>query len=339
MNESAKNEEAITIQVDEASASSRLDSFLASHFSKFSRAKLQRSIIKGKVNVAGKQAKASLKLKEGQTVSIVLPEPESAAPIAEDIPLEIIFEDEHMAVVNKPPAMVVHPAKGHWSGTLTAALAFHFQKLSTVGGESRPGIVHRLDRDTSGVILIAKTDLAHANLAKQFETRTVTKTYWAIVTPAPDHDRGFIDKPIGPHPYQREKMAIRENHASSRTASSFFEVVERFGEKTKGEKNSKPGQHSKAALVKVQPKTGRTHQIRVHLAHIGCPVLCDRLYGGRAQIRANEIDRRSTDETVLLARQALHAKSIEFDHPDSGERMTLEADVPEDISRTLECFR
>jgi len=116
-------------------------------------------------------------------------------------------------------------------------------------------------------------------------------------------------------------------------------VIERFGEKTKGEKNSKPGQYTKAALVKVQPKTGRTHQIRVHLAHIGCPVLCDRLYGGRAQIRANEIDRRSTNETVLLDRQALHAKSIEFDHPNSGERMTLEADVPEDISRTLACFR
>lgn len=339
MPDSEQPTEQITLVVDETVALSRLDSFLASNFSNFSRAKLQRAIAKGKVTVDGKVAKASLKLKTGQSVSLTLPEQVSEAPIPEDIPLDIVFEDEHMAAVNKPPAMVVHPAKGHWSGTLTAALAFHFQNLSTVGGEGRPGIVHRLDRDTSGIILIAKTDEAHSKLAKQFELRTVKKTYWAIVSPAPDHDRGVIDKPIGTHPYQREKMAIRENHKSSRTASSFFEIMERFGENTKGEKNSDTNKNTKAALVLVQPKTGRTHQIRVHLAHLGSPVLCDRLYGGRAQIRVNEIDRRSKDDTVLLARQALHAKSIEFDHPETGERMKLEAKVPTDIEKTLDFLR
>jgi 23S rRNA pseudouridine1911/1915/1917 synthase len=314
-----------SLTVAEHESQMRLDSFLVSHFSQFSRAKLQRAVAKGNVKVDGQIAKASLKLKSGQTVSLTVPHLDSSGPAAEDIPLDIIFEDDHIVAINKPFAMVVHPAKGHWSGTLTAALAFHFNNLSSIGGPSRPGIVHRLDRDTSGVILIAKTDQAHSNLAIQFESRTVEKRYLAIVTPAPNRDRDLIEKPIGIHPYQREKMAIREQHKSSRPATTFYEVLQRFGEGI--------------ALLSVSPKTGRTHQIRVHLAHTGSPVLCDRLYSGRSQLKICDIDRRSGDQKILLARQALHAKTLEIDHPISGQRMKFEAELAADMRELIEVLQ
>ena len=187
-----------------------------------------------------------------------------AAP--ENIPLDILYEDEWLAAINKPPGMVVHPAKGHWAGTLTSALQFHFDTLSGAGGPTRPGIVHRLDRDTSGVFVVAKTDRAHFALADQFEQRTVEKEYFALVCGNPDRDRDLIDLPIGVHPYQREKMAIRRDHPTSRPAQR----------STKSSSDSRALQ--RFALM---PKTGRTHQIRVHLSSIGCPVLCDRYYGGR----------------------------------------------------------
>lgn len=301
----------------------RLDSFLVSHFSKHSRVRLQRAISRGDVLVDGKKVKSSTRLKPGQTVVCQPIEVPTEGPIPEDIPLDLIFEDEHIVAINKPPAMVVHPAKGHWSGTLTAGLAFHFKSLSSIGGPTRPGIVHRLDRDTSGVILVAKTDQAHAALGKQFQDRTVEKEYCAIVTPAPDRDRDVIDKPIGDHPYQREKKAIRESHSSSRAATSMYEVVERL---------------NGFALVTVKPKTGRTHQIRVHMAHIGCPVVCDRLYSGRARLTMNDLN-RDGDQTVLLDRQALHAMKISFDHPATGERMVLESKMPDDVARLLDAIR
>jgi len=301
----------------------RLDSFLVSQFTKHSRVRLQRAIAKGDVLVDGKKSKSSTRLKEGQSVVCQPIEAPVEGPIPEDIPLDLIYEDEHLVAINKPPAMVVHPAKGHWSGTLTAALAFHFESLSSIGGPTRPGIVHRLDRDTSGVILVAKTDQAHAALGKQFQDRTVHKQYLAIVTPAPDRDRDVIDKPIGDHPYQREKKAIRESHRSSRAATTMYEVIERM----KG-----------FALVEARPKTGRTHQIRVHLAHVGCPVACDRLYSGRARLSLNDLN-RDGDETVLMDRHALHAKKISFDHPDTGQRMELECDLPADMQRLLDAIR
>ncbi|QEG22696.1 RluA family pseudouridine synthase [Mariniblastus fucicola] len=312
-----------TIVVAPEEDQQRLDSFLVSHFSKHSRVRLQRAIAKGDVLVDGKKAKSSTKLKPGQSVVCEPIEAPTEGPIPEDIPLDLIFEDEHMIAINKPPLMVVHPAKGHWSGTLTAALAFHFKSLSSIGGPTRPGIVHRLDRDTSGVILVAKTDQAHAALGKQFQDRTVEKEYHAIVTPAPDRDRDVIDKPIGNHPYQREKKAIRENHSSSRAAVSMYEVLERL---------------NGFALVAVKPKTGRTHQIRVHMAHVGCPVACDRLYSGRARLTGNDLN-RDGDETVLLDRQALHARKIGFDHPVSGERMLLESKFPADMTRLWEAIK
>ena len=310
--------------VPEESVGERLDAFLVRQFPKHSRVKLQRAIAAGKVTVDGNNAKSSTRLSEGQSVCCDPFEEEVVGPIPEKIPLDIIFEDESMVAINKPPAMVVHPAKGHWAGTLTSALAFHFQQLSSVGGPTRPGIVHRLDRDTSGVILVAKTDAAHVALAAQFEARTVAKEYLAIVTPAPELDRDIIDRPIGAHPFQREKKAIRDNHQTSRHAISRYEVTERF---------------DGYAVVVVHPKTGRTHQIRVHLDHSGFPVLCDRLYSGRARITVGELQQRQKDETVLLQRQALHARSISFAHPVSGESMTLAAELPADISRTIAALR
>lgn len=313
-----------TRNVEIEHANMRLDSFLVSQFPQFSRAKLQRVVVKHQVTVDGAVSKSSLKLKPGQRVEIVLPSPEPVASIPEDIPLDLLYEDEHMVAINKPPAMVVHPARGHWSGTLTAALAFRFDQLSQVGGATRPGIVHRLDRDTSGVILVAKSDLAHHHLSKQFEQRTVKKEYWAIVSPGPDRDRDKIDKPIGVHPYQREKMAIRDGHSTSREAVSIYEVAERF---------------NGFALMRLFPKTGRTHQIRVHLAHAGSPVLCDRLYSGRARVTHGDFTGDRTDQDVLLDRQALHARKISFNHPVSDERITVTAPLREDLERTLEVIR
>lgn len=312
------------LTVSEEEHLERLDAFLVRHFPKFSRVKLQRAIAAKKVRVDGKHAKSSTRLKREQKIEFLPPQPEPENTIPEDIPLNILYEDDHLVAINKPPSMVVHPAKGHWSGTLTAALAFHFQQLSSIGGATRPGIVHRLDRDTSGVILVAKSDAAHINLASQFEKRIVEKEYFAIVSPSPNHDRDIIDKPIGAHPYQREKKAIRIGHSTSRNASSFFEVIERY---------------QGFASVRVKPKTGRTHQIRVHMAHIGCSVLCDRLYSGRAKLHLHDLTRKNQDQEILLERQALHALNIKFQHPIDGNEMSISAPIPDDIQQTEQAIR
>ena len=302
----------------------RLDQFLAQQLPAYSRVHLRKVINAAGVMVNGQRTKASHRLHAGERVSLELPELAREGPQPEDIPLELLYEDDEIAVVNKPPGMVVHPAKGHWSGTLAAALQFHFNQLSTAGGATRPGIVHRLDRDTSGVLVVAKTDRAHLALADQFEHRTVEKEYLAIVAGAPDRDRDVIDLPIGAHPYHREKMAIRRDSNTSRKAETFYEVVERF---------------TGFALLKVLPKTGRTHQIRLHLASIDCPVLCDRLYGGRAQLTKADLTRSASDAEVLLSRQALHARRLKFSHPTSGAPLELTAPIPADLEHCLAALR
>lgn len=311
---------AVEILVPETAADARLDSFLARELPAFSRVHLRRLINAAEVTVEGRRAKAAHRLRPGERIRVVLSDPPRKAPQPEDIPLDILYEDRWLAAINKPAGMVVHPAKGHWSGTLTAALQFHFDRLSHLGGPTRPGIVHRLDRDTSGVILVAKDDRVHRLLAAQFEQRTIEKEYFAIVTGQPDRDRDAIDRPIGLHPYQREKMAIRPHDPASRPSRSFYEVLERF---------------DGFAAVRIVPKTGRTHQIRVHLQSIGCPVLCDRHYGGRATVTRGEIRRHPDDTHVLLARQALHAKSLKLVHPESGEPLLLEAPLAPDIEAVL----
>ncbi|MEN6404901.1 MAG: RluA family pseudouridine synthase [Thermoguttaceae bacterium] len=315
----------VELTVEAAEAGHRLDAFLACHFPDYSRVHLRRVIAAGGVRVEERGGKPAYRLKPGQRVSIVLPEIPRQSPRPENIPLEILYQDEHLAVINKPPGMVVHPARGHWSGTLASALQYHFgPTLSLGGGVCRPGIVHRLDRDTSGVILVARNDSAHFHLAKQFASRSIEKEYFALVCGNPQRDRDLIDCPIGFHPHVREKMAVRHDDAASRPAQTFYEVLERF---------------DGFAAMKLLPKTGRTHQIRVHLHHIGCPVLCDRQYGGRRIITRGEIRRDPTDETVLLDRQALHARRVRFVHPVSGERLEIEAPLPGDITAVLEELR
>jgi 23S rRNA pseudouridine1911/1915/1917 synthase len=298
----------------------RLDVLLAEHFPSHSRALIRRAITHGGALVDGRGAKPAYRLKPGQRVSFVVPELPRQAPRPENIPLEVLYVDDWMAAINKPPGMVVHPARGHWSGTLASALVYHFGTLSSTGGPTRPGIVHRLDRDTSGVILVARNDTAHARLSGQFENRTVQKEYFALVSGQPALDRDLVDRPIGVHPYQRERMAIRRDESMARSAQSFYEVVERF---------------DGFAAVRVLPKTGRTHQIRVHLGHIGCPVLCDRQYGGRSQITRGEIRRDPADDLVLLDRQALHARRVSFAHPKTGEPMEIVAPLAADIEAVL----
>lgn len=316
--------EPIELPVAEVDEGLRLDWFLAREFPTYSRVHLRKVINAAAVQVDGKRTKAAHRLKAGQRVTVTLPELPRQAPRPENIPLGILYEDESIIVVNKQPGMVVHPARGHWSGTLTSALAYHFATLSTIGGTARPGIVHRLDRDTSGVIVVARTDFAHKRLAEQFEHRTIEKEYFAIVVGRVDRDRDRIDLPIGFHPYQREKMAVRRDDPASRAASSFYEVVERFEGFTS---------------LRIVPKTGRTHQIRVHLASIGCPVLCDKQYGGRSQITRGEINRDIADEHVLLARQALHALRLRFLHPQTNEPVEFVAPLPEDLELTLAALR
>lgn len=310
----------VELVVDESQAGNRLDWFLARQFPTYSRTHLRRVINAACVKVNGKRTKASHHLSPGDRISLVLPEMPRSGPEPEEIPLDILYEDDALAAINKPPGMVVHPAKGHWKGTLASALQFHFDRLSTIGGPTRPGIIHRLDRDTSGVIVVAKNDRAHQRLALQFEHRSVTKEYFALVAGRPNLDRDVIDLPIGLHPHHREKMAVRRDDPHGRPAQSFYEVLERF---------------DGFAAVRITPKTGRTHQIRVHLASIGCPVLCDRAYGSRARLSRGELRRRLEDDATLLERQALHAHRLRLTHPDTGAPLQFEAPLPDDIRQTL----
>jgi 23S rRNA pseudouridine1911/1915/1917 synthase len=327
----------LTLAVEAEAAGSRLDVFLTKFLPGQSRSFLARVIEKGAVRVDGVTARASFKLKAGAVVRFTVPEPPRAGPAAEEIPLDFLHVDAWLAAVNKPAGMVVHPAKGNWKGTLAGALKWHLERgaeaagsgptaagqgLSTAGGPTRPGIVHRLDRDTSGVIVVARTEAAHHALAKQFERRTVEKTYLALTQGVPQLDRDEIDLPIGIHPYQRERMAVRRDHSTSREAVTRYEVLERF----RG-----------AALVRVTPKTGRTHQIRVHLAAIGCPVLADGLYSGRTQIEPAFLG--LPPGPPLLERQALHAAQLCLDHPETRQRMEFTAPLHADMQLLLDAFR
>lgn len=310
--------------VDAAHAGERLDAYLAHHFPRFSRVHLRKIIAARGVLVDGQSTKVAYRLRAGQRVLVTLPPLPRQSPTPENIPLDVLYEDDYLIALNKPAKMVVHPARGHWSGTLTSALAFHFDQLSAAGGPTRPGIVHRLDRETSGVLVVAKTDPIHFALSAQFESREVEKEYFAIVVGEPDRDRDRIEQPIGMHPYQREKMAVRSGHVSSKEASTMYEVVERF----RG-----------FAALRVLPKTGRTHQIRLHLAHIRCPVLCDKLYGGRSRITAGELRGAGENDEVLLERHALHARRLTISHPITQERLEFEAALPGDMEGVLDALR
>lgn len=308
--------------------------FLAERLSSFSRAALQRAIEAGQVHVDGATCRPSLKFRGGEVVDVLELEVAREGPIPQDIPLDILHEDEAIVVVNKAAGMIVHPAKGHWDGTLAGALAHHFGAMSQRGGPTRPGIVHRLDRDTSGVIIVAKTDQAHDALAAQFKARTVEKQYLALVAGVPQFDQDIISAPIGDHPTEREKKAIRPGHPSARDAVTHYEVVERF---------------QGYALVRARPKTGRTHQIRLHLAHAGFPVLCDKLYAGRNPKKLFEAeliprgqigqDTPTATTEPLIARHALHAHRLLLNHPATGKRLEFEAPLAVDMQLVLDALR
>jgi 23S rRNA pseudouridine1911/1915/1917 synthase len=305
----------------------RLDQHLVALFSDFSRSVVQRVIDAGGVQVNGKSTKASYRVRHGDRIRIEKPEPTHPTPVAEDIPLEILYEDEFLAAINKPADMVVHPAKGHWSGTLVNALRFHFDQLSGVNGDYRAGIVHRLDRDTSGVILVAKEEQTHRDLSVLFEQRKIFKEYVALTAGVLDRDSDYIEGRIAHHPHDRVKMTVTdEDDEDGKDAVSYYEVIERF----RG-----------FSFCRIQPRTGRTHQIRVHLASIGCPVLADKIYSGRDRLHLSDLvpGLDAAQDELLLGRQALHAHRLRLRHPRRGTILDLEAPLPPEFQRTLAALR
>lgn len=307
-------------------AGKRIDAYLASRYPDYSRSVIQKVIDADAVLVNGQPTKASYKVREGDQIRAWLPDLGDGSHVPEDIPLTIVYEDAAFTVVDKPAGLVTHPAKGNWTGTMVNALQFHFDTLSTVGGEHRPGIVHRLDRDTSGLLIVAKDDRAHKELARQFEARTIRKEYLALVYGAPSRDSDFIEKPLGMHPHQREKVAVRSLEDGGKEAATFYEVLERF---------------DGFALVRCKPRTGRTHQIRVHLAHIGHPVLADKAYSGRERLTLGDLLGPGAPEAdrVLIARQALHAHALDLLHPMTGASIHFATPMPADMAAALAALR
>ena len=310
----------------------RIDLFLTQVCDGLSRSQVRQAVQQDGCELDGRVVRPSQRIRAGQRVRFRLPPPVNDDTVPENISLDILYEDDALVVVNKPAGMVVHPARGNWTGTLTSALAYRFRSLSDVGGPTRPGIIHRLDRDTSGVIVVAKTNAVHMDLARQFHDRDVEKEYFAITAGRIDRDRDLIEAPIGRHPYQRDKQAIRAGDRTSKSASTFYEVISRHGRFTQ---------------VRVLPRTGRTHQIRVHLCHIGAPILCDRLYAGHAEVRRSTIlgiptesgvggfSGAGSDDPIVLQRQALHARKLSFRHPQTGQPMSFEAPLPDDLRSVI----
>ena len=303
----------------------RLDRFLGLAFQDYSRSFLQKAIKAGQVTVCGGTVKSRYLVKAGDAVRVELPVLIEDHLDPEPMDLDVLYEDEHLLAVNKPPDLVVHPSRGHAHGTLANGLLHHCrERLSDANGPLRPGIVHRLDRDTSGVILCAKTNAAHTRLAEQFENRRVHKQYLAVVRGRMEYDSGEIALPIGRDRRMRERMRVQAR--GGRPALSRYYVEERFERFTR---------------VRVEPRTGRTHQVRVHLAAQRHPVVADALYGGGEAAYASEIGggTRREGERPLIARQALHAWRITFVHPATGEELSVEAPLPEDIESLLTALR
>ena len=288
----------------------RLDVFLTRMEPELSRAHIQKIVAAGKAEVSGRARKSNYKLQAGEMVLLTIPAAQPVAILPEDIPLDVLYEDADIIVVNKPRGMVVHPATGVYSGTLVNALLFHCHDLSGINGEIRPGIVHRLDKDTSGVMVAAKNDAAHIDLAEQIRTKTAHRIYNAIVCGNIREEAGIIKGDIGRHPTDRKKMAIVHEHG--KPAVTHFRVLERFGDYT---------------LVECRLETGRTHQIRVHMASIGHPVLGDPKYGPRKAC------------PFAIEGQALHSLSLSLTHPVTLERMTFTAPLPEDMANILKVLR
>lgn len=313
--QSSSDNEMVSLAVAESDADTRLDAFLAAQIDGWSRARLQRLIEDEEVLVNGKPAKASYKLRQGDEIEVELTPPPAASFTPENIPLNIIFEDDSLLVVNKPAGLVVHPAAGIHSGTLANALAFHFQQLSTRAGELRPGIVHRLDKGTSGLMVVAKNEATHESLADQFRAREVYKSYLALVHGVVKQESGRIEQPIARDPRTRIRMAVVP---AGRGALSLYKVRRSFKSFT---------------LLDVELKTGRTHQIRVHLSWLKHPVVGDEVYGGGRDKTVQDVRLRAAIRK--LQRQFLHAERLGFRHPVSGESLQFVAPLPVELENLL----
>ena len=294
------------LKIDAVAAGLRLDKAVAD-LTELSRGLANEQIKNGQILVNGEAKKAKYAVKEGDVISYEVPEPEVVEYVSENIPLEIVYQDEDVAVVNKPQGMVVHPSAGHTSGTLVNALMYHIKDLSGINGVLRPGIVHRIDKDTSGLLMIAKNDQAHLALADELKDKKSLRKYWAIVHGNLPNDRGVIEAPIGRSEKDRKKQAVT---AKGKPALTRFQVLERFGDYT---------------LVELQLETGRTHQIRVHMAYIGHPVAGDEVYGPRKTLKGHG--------------QFLHARTLGFTHPRTGEVLEFTAEAPAIFLETLEKLR
>lgn len=305
-------------------AGRRLDKYMAGRFADYSRTFIKTLIDNDAILVNGEAVKPAYSTAPDDHVVALIPQQRTTEVTPQEIPLDIIYEDGHIVVVNKPPDLVVHPSRGHQTGTLVNALVHHFKELSNVGGALRPGIVHRLDRDTSGVILIIKDQFVHEDIARQFEERTTEKEYVAVCEGRFELDADLVDAPIGKHPADRQKMAV--NGRNAKTARTVYKVVER---------------HGPFSIVRCFPRSGRTHQIRVHLAHVGHPIVADELYGRRDALYMADLtgDEHRPEQQPLLDRQALHARRLSIYHPALDRRMTFEAELPHDMARTVKALR
>jgi 23S rRNA pseudouridine1911/1915/1917 synthase len=327
-----------TIEATAEAKGQRLDQFLAAQLEDVSRSRVQLLIDQGDVLVNGLVEKASLKLRGGERIDITgEPHPAPLKATAEDIPLDVVYEDADLAVVNKPAGMMVHAGSGQNDdarsrGTLVNALLYRFQALSATGGDLRPGIVHRLDKDTSGLIVVAKNDRTHAALSEMFSSRQIKKTYVALVQGSVERARGTINASVGRDPVRRTRMTAKPM-GDARAAVSHYEVVRRLSNR-----------FGKFTLIKVRIETGRTHQIRVHIASIGHPVVGDTLYGGAghltdqvaSQAATSKAARRKAEpERLKLGRNFLHAARLEFPHPKTGKLLQLEAPLPPDLETFL----
>src|SRR5580692_2273501 len=327
-----------TIEVPAQAAGQRLDQFLTAQLDGVSRSRVQMLMDQGDVQVNGELEKASMKLRGGEFITITgEPRPAPLKASAEDIPLDIVYEDADLAVVNKPAGMMVHAGSGQNEdarsrGTLVNALLFRFKKLSSTGGDLRPGIVHRLDKDTSGLIVVAKNDRTHAALGEMFANREMKKTYLALVHGAVERARGTINTGVARDPVRRTRMTTQAQD-NARSAVSHYEVVRRLATR-----------FGKFTLVRVRIETGRTHQIRVHMASIGHPVVGDTLYGGAGQLtdqvaaqaaQSKAARRKADPERLRLGRNFLHAAKLEFPHPKTGKLLQLEAPLPVELESFL----
>ncbi len=314
----------VDIVVPPGKKKERLDVFLTHHVENATRNKVQRAIKEGTVLVDGQRVRVSHLVSPGEVIHYVLPKPPPQDAVAEDIPLEIVYEDDCVLVVNKPAGMVTHPAYGNYTGTLVNALLYHCRTLSSLNDPTRPGIVHRLDKGTSGLMVVAKTDHAHAFLARQFSRRTIHREYHALVWGTFRERRGSIDAALGRSSSDRKKVAVVKN---GRPALTEYEILERF---------------SYLALVRLKLRTGRTHQIRVHLAHINHPVFGDPTYNGRHIVFGPGTPSHKAGVNMLLSlidRQALHAKTIGFVHPASKEEMLFDSGLPADMNAVIASLR